>query len=148
MSKPTSRPVLQCAKCKARFAGDRNKTYKTGVLCPACQEKSTGHLVGVCHPTGEYVDEHDRIIEPDHILRCHRTACDAPAHPLMYNKETHALYCTSCARLIHESNPEVGLFPFLHVLSEMPKHKVAGGMYRAGLIVVKPAKVVEVPRGR
>ncbi len=143
----TTVPVLQCAKCGARFAGDRNKAYKAGVLCSACQKKG-GSLVGVCHPTGERVDEHDRVIAPDHTLRCHRTACDATAHPLGYNRETHGMYCRRCVRDIHEANPGMELFPYWHLLDQVPKLQAAGGMYRTGIIIVKPKKVVEVPNGR
>jgi len=49
-------PVLQCAKCETRFAGKPGKTYPSGVLCPVCKQNGK-LLVGVCHPTGEFVPE-------------------------------------------------------------------------------------------
>ena len=71
------------------------------------------------------------------VLRCYRGACDNSADPRCYNRETHGLYCVTCALKIEEFAKRDGfsLFPLLR--SEVPR----GGSLAGRQITVRPAQV-------
>lgn len=81
----------------------------------------------------------DALSAAEAVLRCYRGACNEPAHPCGYNRETHGLYCLDCANLISGAAPGLRLFPLWPFAGEL----TPGGAWEAGLVVVRGMMAVD-----